>query len=185
MALALAVLRLALLVLWSSNSATKASVPSAAFEFIGAIVIFAMSHLEHTRSVRPSSLLSVYLLFSILFDATQLRTLYLRHEFSTIVGLATASLVVEILLFLLELTSKRSFLRSPYRSWPPETTSGIISRSLFWWINPIFVRGFRKILSLDDLFATDPELLSEKLQEKMENSWKKCRYPPRGQVILL
>ena len=105
MALTLVALRLALLVLWSSHSATKASVPSAALELVGAIAIFAISNLEHSRSVRPSSLLSVYLLFSILFDATQLRTLYLRHELSTIVGLSTATLVVEILLFLLELTS--------------------------------------------------------------------------------
>ena len=168
--------QLALLIQWTSHAATRASVPSAALAFTDAIAIFALSNLEHTRAVRPSFLLNVYLLASLLFDITQARTLYLRKENHAILALFTASIAIKVLLLFLEAKDKRSYLKFPYRSYPPEATSGIFNRSFFWWLNPLFTGGFRKILSLDDLYMIDQDLLSEPLQERMQKSWDHCTW---------
>ena len=53
---------------------------SAALVFVDAVVILGIVHVEDIKSARPSSLLISYLLFSISFDATQIRTLWLAHR---------------------------------------------------------------------------------------------------------
>ena len=85
-------------------------------------------------------------------------------------------MVVKLTLLVFEARSKRAYLQHPYKSFPPEATSGIFSRSLFWWLNPLFVGGWRKILGLEDLYRIDEELMAEGLLEKLEVAWEKCRY---------
>ena len=170
----LVALRVASLTLWSIHPATNVSIASAVCSLLSALLIFVLSKYEHTRSVRPSSLICAYLIFTVLFDATQLRTLYLRDEEHVISGVASAALGVEVILLCLEATSKRSSLRGPYKAYPPEATSGIINRSFFWWLNPLFIAGFRKLLSLEDLYVVDDDLCSERLQSRIEASWKHC-----------
>ncbi|KAF4624451.1 hypothetical protein G7Y89_g13720 [Cudoniella acicularis] len=80
LALLLIGVQLALLVFWSSNHVTQATVPSAVLSFLAALAILFLSHLEHSRSVQPSFILSVYLLASVSFDAVQVRTLFLRKD---------------------------------------------------------------------------------------------------------
>lgn len=155
---------------------TRAAVPSAMLSLLAALVIFVLSGLEHTRAVRPSLVLNTYLLTSLLFDVTQARTLYLRHENTSILGLFTTNIGVKIALLLMEARDKRRYLKFPYREYSPETTSGILNRSFFWWLTPIFLIGFRRVLTLDDLFITDRDLLSEPLQRQMKRSWEKCKY---------
>src|SRR6187402_1660125 len=167
--------QLALLVCWTSNRVTRAAVPSAALSFLVAITILPLSGLEDSRAVQPSFLLNIYLLLSVIFDAVQVRTLFLRHDDRAILGLFTASISIKAILLLLESKSKRGYLRAPYATHSPETTSGIFNRTFFWWINPILATGFRKILTLDDLFKTDVALLSEALQDRMQRSWIKCK----------
>jgi ATP-binding cassette subfamily C (CFTR/MRP) protein 1 len=133
-----------------------------------------LSWFEHNRAIRPSTLLNLYLLFSLVFDAVQVRTLYLRHDDSTILGLFTASIGLKLVLLLLEAKSKRGYLKPPYNRFSPETTNGIFDYSFFWWLLPVLTTGFKKILTLDDLFTTDQELLSESLQNQMQSSWNKC-----------
>jgi len=153
---------------------TRATLPSAVISLFAAIAILVLSPLEHNRAVRPSTLLNIYLLVSLVFDAVQVRTLYLRKEEPTILGLFSADIGLKGILLLLESTSKRKWLRFPYNGYSPETTSGVFNRSFFWWLNPLLSSGFRKLLTIDDLFATDVELLSEPLSERMEISWNKC-----------
>lgn len=183
-ALVLVGLQLGLVILWTDKSATRASVPAAVLSFLDAIAIFAISTLEHTRAVRPSFLVNVYLLASILFDVAQARTLFLRQESQAILALFTAAIGVKLLLLLQEAKNKRMYLKAPYREYPPEATSGIFNRSFFWWLNPLFAHGFRKVLSLNDLYAIDIGLTSEPLQKRMKKSWAKrvspalnCRRP--------
>jgi len=166
--------QLGLLVCWSRNQLTRAALPSAILSFLAGFAILFLSRLEHTRAIRPSSLLNIYLLVSLVFDAVQVRTLYLKNVDPSILGLFTADVAIKLAFLLLESKSKRSHLKAPYNAYSPETTSGIFNRSFFWWLNPVVVTGFRKILTLDDLFESDPELLSEPLLHQMQQSWKKC-----------
>jgi ATP-binding cassette, subfamily C (CFTR/MRP), member 1 len=173
-ALSLAGIQLALLILWTSHQATRATIPAAALSFGASLAVTVLSWFEHSRAIRPSTLLNLYLLFSLLFDAIQARTLYLRHDNSSILCLFTASIGLKLILLLLEAQSKRAYLKYPYNRFSPETISGIFSHSFFWWLIPVLTTGFKKILTLDDLFATDQELLSEALQTQMQRSWNKC-----------
>ncbi|KAH7420082.1 putative multidrug resistance protein, partial [Cadophora sp. MPI-SDFR-AT-0126] len=170
--------QIGLLVLWTSNRVTLATLPSSALSFAAAIAILLLSGLEDSRAVQPSFILSIYLLSTLLFDAVQVRTLYLRHDDPAILGLFTASVAIKAVLLILESRSKRRYLRAPYNAYSPETTGGIFNRSFFWWINPILATGFRRLLTLDDLFQTDASLLSEPLRDRMQKSWDK--YHARG-----
>jgi hypothetical protein len=169
-------IQLGLLICWSKNQLTRAALPSAILSFFAGIAILLLSRLEHSRAIRPSSLINIYLLVSLSFDAVQVRTLYLKHVEAAILGLFTADVVIKLVLLLLESMSKRSYLKAPFNSYSPETTSGIFNRSFFWWLNPVVFTGFRKILTLDDLFTSDPELQSEPLLHQMQHSWNKCKY---------
>lgn len=175
-ALLLIGVQLALLICWSSNQVTRVTVPSAVLSFLAAFAILFLSRFEHTRSVQPSFILSIYLLASVVFDAVQVRTLFLRNDKPAILGLFTANVAIKLALLVLESQSKRRYLRAPYNTYSPEATSGIFNRSFFWWINPILVTGFGKLLTLDDLFATDSSLKSEVLLEDIQVSWTKCKY---------
>jgi hypothetical protein len=77
---ALAVVQLTMLILWTihDNLRTPTSIPAAALSFVNVLALGLLSYLEHTRSLQPSTLMAVYLLLSLLFDAVQVRTLYLR-----------------------------------------------------------------------------------------------------------
>lgn len=140
------------------------------------MAVIALSWFEHNKAIRPSTLLNLYLLFSIIFDVVQVRTLYLRHDDSAILGLFTASISIKTILLLLEARTKRGYLKHPYNKFSPETTSGIFNHSFFWWLSPVLTTGFKNILTVNDLVATDQELLSESLQNQMQSSWNKCRY---------
>jgi ATP-binding cassette subfamily C (CFTR/MRP) protein 1 len=163
------------LILWTSRQATRATVPAAVLSFGASLAVFALSWFEHNRAIRPSTLLNLYLLFSLVFDAVQVRTLYLRHDDAAILGLFTASISIKTVLLLLEVRSKRGYLKAPYNRFSPETTGGIFNHSFFWWLSPVLTTGFKKILTVNDLSTTDPELLSESLQNQMQSSWNKCR----------
>ena len=132
--------------------------------------------MEDERSVRPSLILNSYLLVSLVFDAVQARTLYLRKADQAILGLFTASIGVKLVLLLLESRSKRGYLRPPYNGYSPEAMSGFFSKSFFWWLSPILAIGFRRVLTLDDLFKPDESMLSKLMSDKMQFSWNKCWY---------
>lgn len=166
-------LQLALLIAWTNQPATRASVPAATLSFIDSLAFLALTSAS-PRHVRPISLLSQYLLFSIGFSIVELRTLYLREDPRVILGISTTILAVKVSLLLLETQTRRKWLRAPYQRYSPEATSGVINRGLFWWVNPLMTAGFRKILSLEDLYTTDPSLETESLEKQMRRAWNKC-----------
>jgi ATP-binding cassette subfamily C (CFTR/MRP) protein 1 len=98
------------------------------------VALSLLSFQEHRKSLRPSTLISIYLLFSIIFDAVQCRTLFLlssENGFRTIAVVLSASIEVKIAMLFLEAKQKRDFLASAWIASPPEALCGVISRSLF------------------------------------------------------
>ncbi|TVY44829.1 ABC transporter, partial [Lachnellula subtilissima] len=182
-ALLLVGVQLGLLIAWAPQPPTRATVPSSVLSLLAALAILFLSLLEHSRAVQPSFLVNVYLLVSLSFDAVQTRTLYLRHEKGTILGLFTANIAIKATLLLLESKNKRKCLNPPYNSYPPEAISGVFNRSFFWWLNPTLADGFRKLLTLDDLFKTDNNLLSRPLQERARHYWDKYHTSTRFALL--
>lgn len=171
-------LQLALLVLWaqSSTQRTKASIPASVLSLVGAIVLAYLSYVERTRTVRPSALITLYLLVSIVLDLPQARTLWLRGTYTDIAGVFTATLALKATALLLEARGKRHLLSPPYNLYPPEALSGLIARSFLWWINPLFLLGYRAILRIEQLFNVDDRIESASLSEEFNGHWAKSAY---------
>ncbi|GAQ47010.1 hypothetical protein ASPNIDRAFT_189460 [Aspergillus niger] len=166
-------LQIASVVEWARYDLVRTAIPAVAVSLVDALSIAILSTIEHNRSVRPSSLLGIYLLFSSLFDAVQVRTLFIRHYPSSLGALSAATVALKLLLLALEAQNKRSYLKESLLAIPPESTSGLFARTVFWWLNRLFVIGFRKLLTLEDLFPTDSDLKSEGLRRKIGKAWKK------------
>lgn len=165
-------LQFILLILWSQPSTprTRATVPTAIAVVVVSLLLLCLSHLEHLRSPRPSTIICLFLGFTLLFDLVRLRTLsFLQHNRTVTTTFAVGWLVKTIVLAL-ESTSKKSFLKKPFSNGAPEATSGIYSRSLFWWLNGLLWKGSTTTLSVDDLpdlddglkAAANPQTLMEK-----------------------
>uniref|UniRef100_A0A093VGM0 Canalicular multispecific organic anion transporter 2 n=1 Tax=Talaromyces marneffei PM1 TaxID=1077442 RepID=A0A093VGM0_TALMA len=174
----LAASQLAVLTLWTLPSAkrTNASIPVQAVSLAATAIFCLLSYFEHTRTIRPSFLLDVFFFLTLLFDIAQCRTLWLRGSGfygNTIAILFTISVVMKALLLALEALEKRRFLRAEYKASPPEATASIFNRSFFWWLNPLFVKGFSSLLRMDDLFDIDKQMRSEYIHERMEKAWNK------------
>ncbi|OOO14952.1 ABC transporter related protein [Aspergillus oryzae] len=171
------VLQLSLLVLWSVSPRTSTSIPAATLGLANAIIIIGLSYVEDRKSTRPSSLLTVYLLLSILFDATQARTLWLTHRIPT-AAVQSASTGTKLAMLLLEMREKTFYLQAPYRDYPPEATSGIVNLSFVWWINRLFMTGYRKLMGNRDLYDLEPGLASGLAGERLKREPAKSKLSP-------
>ena len=166
-------LQLALLVLWTRSGVfrTKTSVPAAVFGLLDAIVISGLSFLEHSRSIRPSTLLQVYLLVSLLLDAARARSLWLIGSYGSIASVFIAAAIVKLWIGFFEGTEKRRLLKEEYKSLTVESTSGIFNISVFWWLNRLLVTGTRNIFSLGDLEEVKQNFRSDVVQQSLEEAW--------------
>jgi ATP-binding cassette subfamily C (CFTR/MRP) protein 1 len=103
----------------------------------------ALSKSEHVRSIRPSSLLNLYLLFSLGLDFIRMRTL-VKMQFDTLIAsLSAANMAIKASLLFLEAQNKRAYFCAGDLDRPPQEISGIFSRSVFWWLNSLFLQGKR------------------------------------------
>lgn len=128
------------------------------------------------RSIRPSFILNVYLLSSVVFDIARSRSLSLQTYNGMISSLFSARVGIKAFLVILEAREKRGILLTPYDNCPPEATSGFYNRAFFWWQNSLFKRGFSNTLTVDDLFDLDKHLRSDYLQRLLQSSWEKCEF---------
>jgi hypothetical protein len=127
--------------------------------------------MEHGRTIRPSSVICLYLLAAITSDSVQLRTLFIRKYVPSIAKLVALSIAAKVLLLGLESTSKQSYLKAK-KEYGPEEVTGIFGRSVFWWLNSLFLLGRQKILSPADMFPLNHDLRAQLLQKRMQESWQ-------------
>lgn len=179
--------QLAVLILRATNLqvTTKASVAASALDFAAACILFVLSCFEHSRSVAPSTIIGLYLIISVPFDAVRLRTHYLlaSHAATSIAAFLSLSLIVKCTVLVTEAVEKRSLLLGPYQDLPPEATSGVYNKSVFWWLNPLLKVGFGKNLHVEDLFNLDQELASTNISTKFRQKWARAKL--RGPHTLL
>lgn len=172
-------LQVVLLVLLSldDNQRTATAVASAALATGCVVVIGLLSWFEHSRSVRPSSVLGAYLFFTIVFDVVRARTLWLMSPSNRVIAICfTASVGTKLGLFVIESIEKRRHAIDREKKLSPEETGGIFNRALFGWLNPLMRAGFGKILSVDDLYPLNEELEATRLQAKFLIEWEKGEY---------
>jgi ATP-binding cassette subfamily C (CFTR/MRP) protein 1 len=173
----LAAFDLGLLVLWVQHARfkNKAAIASAVLSLLGAIVLCLLSYFEHLKSVRTSLLLNIYLLVTVVFDAARSRSYSLDSDLGVVSVLFTTRVGVKLFLAIFEARGKRSLLLPDYANCPPEATSGVYNRALFWWQHALFKKGFSNVISVDDLFQLDKHLRSDYLHSSIRSAWEKGR----------
>ncbi|KAK2760146.1 ABC multidrug transporter [Colletotrichum kahawae] len=160
-------IEVALLVSWinahSGLYGTRASIAAAILKLMDVFALGTLSWLEHSYSSRPSTLLNVYLLVSLSFDAVQTRTLWLKaHD--------EASSVILI---------------------PAEFTAALViktglSRNLLIWLWGILVKGRKTLLAPTDLDPLSEGLGTAYLSRAFRAMWNKQNNRlPRLSLVLL
>ncbi|KAJ0166584.1 hypothetical protein CTA2_6689 [Colletotrichum tanaceti] len=180
--LAYGVLQLVLLALWAQKLQGDTALPSllerrvsvaaAVLGFVDAALLGVLSCVEHVRSIRPSTVICLFVLLSCLFDAVRCRTLWLSDISSTLAAVFTAKLALKLVIFVFEIQSKENSLLAAWRRRSPEATSGIVGRSFFWWLRGLLSRGFKTSLSTADLYDMDEELQSGPLSRRLGKDWQ-------------
>ncbi len=143
------VLRLILLILWATTSERdglfgRVTIAANTFNLIDSVALCVIGFLEHRKSIRPSTLITLYLLISTSFDAVECRTLWLNTQdqrLRTIAIVVSVSIFVKVGILFLEAVGKMHFLNATWNVAPPESLSGAINRTVFWWLNSLFLQG--------------------------------------------
>ncbi|KAM4056705.1 ABC transporter [Hirsutella rhossiliensis] len=163
----------ALLVLWARTGVygTRTSLAAAVLSFVDVFALATLSWVEHGYSPRPSALINIYLLLSVLFDAVQARTLWLKNSGTALPVLFTTSLAVKIGLLVLESLEKDRFLSPLWRHRSPEDKSGVFSRGFLLWLRRILVQGRKRILYPQDLYALASGLETRRLSGVFWTAW--------------
>lgn len=179
-ALLLFLIQLAQLVLWTSTvkgmPKLEWAIAASASSCFGAFCVALMLSSEHRHSIQPSTFLSVYFFFSVITDGIRAGTYISRNvQLEVIGGLQVAVTVLSFALLILEEIPKTSSVKSSHHARSPgkEAVSGFWSRTLFIWLNDVFLLGFRASIKVKDLSNLGPEFSTERLVEGFDRIWAK------------
>jgi ATP-binding cassette subfamily C (CFTR/MRP) protein 1 len=161
------------LILYAANSSvrTPTSLAAAALVVADALGLCLLSHAEHVHSIRPSTIINVYLFVTLLFDIAHTRTLWIENAPKAIAVVFTVTVIIKFIVAIMEATEKRKILLAQYQNKNPEATSGIYSRAFFWWLNTLLTIGFRRIIRKEDLFPMEDEMSSSILAIRAKRLW--------------
>ncbi|KAL4875611.1 P-loop containing nucleoside triphosphate hydrolase protein [Aspergillus karnatakaensis] len=161
-------LELALLVLVAIGSfhVTSIFIASSVLQFVATLLMLTLSLVDHSRSPRPSVLLNSYLFITLLLDAAQTRTLFLSSDTTpetTYTSIFCASVGLKTAILLLEAYQKTRWVTWDTKNHSPEETSGIFSLGVFFWLNKLFLAGYKKVFKVDDLYPLDSSIEAQAL----------------------
>ncbi|RHZ69032.1 hypothetical protein CDV55_100004, partial [Aspergillus turcosus] len=152
-------------------SKTVATIPSVVLALLGSMAATVLSYLEHGHSKRPSTMLTIWALFTLFAEAASVRTMWLAHQEQAVTIVKTAALPVLLLVVVLESLPKSNFVDSTFAPHSKEESVGIVNRSFFWWLNPLFIYGHKHELRPEDLPPIDSKLLSERASPRLREQW--------------
>lgn len=181
------VLQLAVLLYWALNAEKwpffQLRTSAAVLAFVDGLLLLFLSHMEHARTVRPSTIINVYLLFTLLFDCVVVRTLWLTNYGTTISALSITTITIKLFVLTSEAWEKRCLLLSQYQNLSPETTSGILAQSVFWWLNSLLRTGFARSLTNHDVLPVHGSLAARALLPKARHSFQSSNQSNRHALV--
>jgi ATP-binding cassette subfamily C (CFTR/MRP) protein 1 len=161
-----------LLVFWVKGSLQHYSIAAASLNVVAAFGFLALVTVTHTRTIRPSTLVTVYLIGAIISSISSDYIIRSKFGVSLLSWLLTASVTSKALLLCLDQKDKDRILKLGVE-YSPEETSGILSRIVFWWLVPFFRKGYTTILNQEDLYPLADDLRTERLASLMNACWGK------------
>ncbi|CAI7602046.1 unnamed protein product [Penicillium glandicola] len=164
-------LELSLLILVAAGSfhVTSMFIASSIFNLVSALLMIMLSVVDHSKSPRPSVLLSSYLFLTLFLDVAQARTLFLSSDDKpelTYSSIFVAAIALKAAILLLEAQQKSRWVGWDEKEHSPEETSGIFSLGVFFWLNKIFLDGYSKVLTIGDLYPLDSSFNARPLHDK-------------------
>jgi len=153
------------------------TLPSAILALFAILALLALSDVEHRRSIRPSAVIQVFFLFTILLDLPRLRTQWLLDQPPLIPALLSVTLGLRIVLLSVESLQKWKHSTLPPEATAPEYRQGVLGRTFFTWLNPLFFAGYKRDLGMEDLFQIDDDLKGKKLYARLLKQWKLGKHP--------
>ncbi|KAI0113106.1 putative ABC multidrug transporter [Daldinia grandis] len=164
--------------------ADNIDIASSVLRLLTGFCMIGLSYFDHGKSPRPSILLGAYLFWTFLFDITQARTFWLASQTRPEVAFSavfTATLVTKVAIILLEAQRKAKWVIWNAKEHSPEETSSIFDLGVYSWLNWLFLEGYRKVLSIKDLYPLDQNMaagrLSEVFTRRMNDARLKGRKP--------
>lgn len=157
---------------------------SSACTFAAALCIAAVSHWESSWSLSPSYSITTYLALSIPLDLVQTYTLWLastNDDEINFLRLTTAAVVSKLVILLAELQHQPKWVLLDTEAQGTKTNRGAFAGLVasFASVHRLFFTGYRKELTLDDLFPLDKDMASEALQERLADQFSRSH--PRGE----
>ncbi|PKX93791.1 putative ABC multidrug transporter [Aspergillus novofumigatus IBT 16806] len=166
-------LELTLLILAAVESfhISRMFIGSSVLQLISALFMLTVSVVDHSRSPRPSMLLNSYLFLTLLLDIARARTLFLSSDSdhgSEIVysSIFCASVGLKTAILLLEACQKARWVTWDTTKHSPEETSGIFSLGVFFWLNKLFLAGYRRTFTIESLYPLDSTFDAQALHEE-------------------
>lgn len=166
-------LSLLILVAVGSFHVTSIFIASSVLKLVSALFMVTLSIVDHSKSPRPSVLLSSYLFLTLLLDAAQARTLFLSSDQKpevTYSSIFCAAIALKVGILLLEAQRKSKWVRWDGKEHSPEETSGIFSLGIFSWLNKLFIDGYSRILAIKDLYPLDSNLNGKVLHDEFSKN---------------
>ncbi|KAE8452406.1 hypothetical protein EG329_001107 [Mollisiaceae sp. DMI_Dod_QoI] len=158
----------------TSHLRTRATIAASTLTLVDAIGLCVLSHAEHLYSIRPSAIINVYLLITLPFDIARCRTLWMLGSTKSVAAAFSSAIGIKCIVLIAEAVEKRQILLSRYRHTSPEATSGIYSRSFFFWLNNLMRTGFTRVLNNEDLYPIDDNMTSRFLYDRAQETWKRA-----------
>ncbi|KAJ0161488.1 ABC transporter C family member 8, partial [Colletotrichum tanaceti] len=167
----LAVLQLAFVALWPTRREASrlrtVSIVASCVSLAAAVMFGVLSYKEHAKSLKPSSILNTYMLVSLVLDGANS-----PHRMDVALKRRHQRRLLRVFRIEGGHRDPRGLRKDDVPRWrAPEETSGIYSRGLFWWLTPLLLTGFRRLLKPLDLFVLHGSMTTAVLDEKF---WRKC-----------
>lgn len=149
-----------LVVVSTHGPRTRASIAAGGIGIACTLILTCCSYLQHGHGTRSSSVLVLYLLWTLPMDALRARTLW-----GTVDGRGAAITIItyasfKLCAFILEIIWKCEFALQSGLCDAPEEKHGIIERALMLRVIPLFARGYRIPLQAQDLYKIAPRLMN-------------------------
>ena len=148
------------------------TLPASIVALFTILVLLVLSDFEHRRSIRPSGVIQVFFIATILVDLPRVRTQWLLDQPPLMPALVTVAFALRIVNLIVESFQKWNHSTLPPEATAPEYRQGVLGRTFFTWLNPLFMEGYKRDLDMKDLFQIDDELKGKKLHARLLKQWK-------------
>lgn len=152
-------------------STTTLELAARVMALVASVALCVLSFLEHGRSVAPSTILTVFLVFGVFCDFVQAGLYYVAKNLCHYSPLTAAIFAVKLVVLGLESQNKTSILREPYQNLAPEERAGFFGNAFFWWVNKVISLGYQKVLTAEDMPPLASYMDTMKMREQLQRTW--------------